>query len=98
MNEHDEMNVVNEREPAKSPLPLISMILGIASVVTGCCGMGMPLGVGAIVLAVLCKKQGVTNDAGYVTAGLITGIVGSVLQIILVILYFVLQIGYILFV
>ncbi len=56
---------------------LWSMICGIAGVVLCCCG---PLGVAALVLAILAKKEG--NTSGKATAGLVLGIILIVLWLI----------------
>ena len=47
-----------------------SMICGIAGIVLCCCG---PLGVAALILAILAKKEG--NTSGKATAGLVMGII-----------------------
>ncbi|MCL1844326.1 MAG: hypothetical protein FWF77_00275 [Defluviitaleaceae bacterium] len=83
-------------EPKENPLALVSMILGIASIVTVCCG-GFPMGVAAIVLAVICKKDGVDYDTRYTTAGVITGIIGIILQVILVVIYLAFSVGHAVF-
>ena len=65
---------------------LISMILGIASIVLGCVGI-IPLPIAAIVLANITK-----NNVGEYTpkakVGLITGIIGAVLCVISCIVWF----------
>lgn len=65
---------------------LISMILGIASIVLGCVGI-IPLPIAAIVLANITK-----NNVGEYTpkakVGLITGIIGAVICAIACIVYF----------
>ena len=65
---------------------LISMILGIGSIVLGCVGI-IPLPIAAIILANVTK-----NNVGEYTpkakVGLITGIIGAVLCVISCIVWF----------
>jgi len=65
----------------RRPLPLIALILGIAAVVTGCCYGGLPLGIAAIVVVMLCKRRNITNKPVFQTVGLIGGIVGILLSV-----------------
>ncbi|MCL1844327.1 MAG: hypothetical protein FWF77_00280 [Defluviitaleaceae bacterium] len=83
MNDFNDMNVVGE--PEKSALPLVSMILGIVAAVCAvglwCCAgyvVGGPLGIAALVIALICKSKGIEQDKGYTLTGLITGIVAIV--------------------
>jgi len=72
--------------PDKKPLSITSMALGIASVVLSLVWfLAIPLGIAAIVLAVLGKKKE-RNAKGFWLTGLITGIVGIVLSLLIVVL------------
>lgn len=73
-------------EPKKNnALAIVSLVLGIISIVLGCCGswIAIVLGIGGIVCSVLSKKEGKT---GMATAGMICSIVGIVLAIVVLIL------------
>ena len=65
---------------------LVSMILGIASLVLCCCVNYVPLilGVAAIVLYAMAKKNGTAN--GMAVAGLVCGIIGVVFGLISVVI------------
>ena len=79
--------------PQKSQLGLISMILGIVSIVLncGCWFIAWAVGVVAIVLGVMAKRDR-TADQGMATAGIITGAIGILLGL-LVILFFILGVS-----
>jgi hypothetical protein len=70
----------------KNWMGLVSLILGIVSLVFACCwGGGFLFGVGAVVLGVLggnAAKAGEATNAGQAKAGLITGIIGVVLSVL----------------
>jgi len=68
----------------KSPMGLISMILGIVSIVCVCGYIGWLMGIVAIVLGVIAKKDP-KADQGMATAGIITGIVGLLIGLAFVI-------------
>jgi hypothetical protein len=75
--------------PEKKPLSITSMALGIASAALSFLivlwFLAIPLGIAAIVLAVLGKKK--ERDAkGFWLTGLITGIVGIALSLLVVII------------
>lgn len=88
----EETVVLNEEvvepvaEEKGTAMGLISMILGIASIVV-CCS-GFPFAVAAIVLALIERsKLGETSKKGKV--GLILGIIGAVIGVIVYILAFI---------
>lgn len=72
-------------EPSNT-MGLVSMILGIAAIPTLCCfGLGIPLGVAAIVLGLLGKNkadQGLASNRGQAQAGFICGIVAVALGVV----------------
>ncbi len=76
-------------QPAEAPketnaLAIVSLVLGILSIVCCCCGwVGILFGVGGILCAVFANKQGKT---GLAKAGLICSIVGAVLAAVIWIL------------
>lgn len=71
-------------------LGLVSMILGIASIPLLCCfGLGIPVGIAAVVLGFLGKSkvdQGLATNRGQVLAGLICGGIATAFGLIAVIL------------
>ena len=73
-----------EQPKQTNSLAVVSLVLGIISIVLGCCGswIAIVLGIGGIVCAVMANKQGKT---GMAKAGLICSIVGIVLAIIVLI-------------
>lgn len=73
--------VVAQAQPAK-PLAIVGMVCGIVSLVfcwfgTGAIA-GLLAGIAGIICSVLAKKKG--NESGMVKAGLIMGIIGTVLS------------------
>jgi hypothetical protein len=69
------------------------MIVGIVSIVLGCCPLswflGIPVGITAAVLGFLGKQKaerGEANNRGQAMAGLICGIVGAVVSLLYIIL------------
>jgi hypothetical protein len=74
--------------PDKKPLSITSMALGIASAALSFLiflwFLAIPLGIAAIVLAVLGKRKE-RNAKGFWLTGLITGIVGIALSLLIVI-------------
>ncbi|MDG4821085.1 hypothetical protein O7635_04350 [Asanoa sp. WMMD1127] len=75
---------------------LVSMILGIASIPLACCrGIGTLLGIAAIVLGYLGKQkvaQGLANNGSQAQTGFITGIIGTALGLLILILAVVLSV------
>ncbi|MHB9131905.1 MAG: DUF4190 domain-containing protein [Armatimonadota bacterium] len=69
----------------QSQLSLWSMILGIASIVIGCCCYsGLLLGPAAIVLGVMARKDQTANQS-MATAGIITGILGTLFPLAMIV-------------
>ncbi|VXC00482.1 DUF4190 domain-containing protein [Aeromicrobium sp. 9AM] len=73
--------------PKNNPKALWAMIVGIVSILF--CYVGLVIGPVAIFLAVQAKKEikqsnGTQTGEGMATAGLITGIVGTVVQVMLI--------------
>ena len=73
-----------EQPKQTNALAIVSLVLGIISIVLGCCGswIAIALGAGGIVCAVFANKQGKT---GMAKAGFICSIVGIVLAIVVMI-------------
>lgn len=82
-------NVGNKETNA---LAIVSLILGILSILLGCCTgwIGALFGVGGIICAVFANKQGKT---GLAKAGLICSIIGIVLGLLITILAVVFSIA-----
>ena len=81
--------------PAKKPLDvfgLISMILGIVAVLLGCCcsWLSLFLGIGGVVLAIVGRTKNNGKFSGMALAGLITGAVGFLTALIVIVLPFIL--------
>lgn len=69
-------------EPQKTDtLAIVSLILGIAAIVLGCCitYLGIALGIGGIVCSVMSKKK---QKSGLATAGMVCSIIGIVFAVI----------------
>ena len=63
-------------------LAIVSMILGIISVITCCCyGGGLPFGIAAIITGIISKKKN-QPGGGMALAGIITGAVGTLMGVI----------------
>ncbi|MBO4262250.1 MAG: DUF4190 domain-containing protein [Clostridia bacterium] len=60
---------------------IISLVLGILSLLCGCCGGGLVFSIVAIVLAAIQLKSGAEGCA---IAGLVTGIIGLVLSVVVI--------------
>ncbi len=75
--------------PAKEPqktnaLAVIGLILGILSILLGCCAWyGLIAGIPGIICSVLAKKE---EKSSLATAGLVCSIIGTVLAVIMTIL------------
>lgn len=79
--------------PVNQTLAIVSMVLGITSIVL-CLGLTGPP---ALITGIMAKKKvaqfpGQYGGEGFALAGIITGIVGSVI-LLLVVLYFVIVFG-----
>lgn len=77
--------------PQPSPaMAITSMVLGILSIVTSCFWfLAIPLGIAAIVIAILVRPKiarGEASGRGMATAGMITGGIGLLISIVLVII------------
>ncbi len=78
-------NYYQQGPPKRNNMALASMIIGIISIIACCMPIiQFPLGVAAIVLAVLSRKG--RPFTGYAVAGLVLGIVSSVMSVGLTIL------------
>jgi hypothetical protein len=82
----------------QNTLGLVGMILGIASIPLACClYIGLPLGIGAVVVSYLGLnkvKQGLANNRGMALAGIICGGVGAGLGLLLIIARVALNMSY----
>lgn len=82
----------NTYEQPSSPQPqktdalaIVSLVLGIAAILLGCCVttyLGIALGIGGIVCAVMSKKK---QKSGLATAGMVCSIIGIVFALIWII-------------
>ena len=69
-------------QPQKTDtLAIVSLILGIAAIIFGCCVtyVGIALGIGGIICSVMSKKK---QKSGMATAGLVCSIIGIVFAVI----------------
>lgn len=75
----------NGNDQKKDTLAVVSLVLGIVSLVLCCCSgiFSVPFGIGGIICAVLAKKNG---KSGMATAGLVCSIIGLVFGIMYTIL------------
>lgn len=74
---------VQPQEAGAGAMAIVSLVLGILSIVTCCVGIGLIFGIVAIILAgiSLSKKRG----KGVSIGGLVTGIIGTLLSLVIVI-------------
>lgn len=63
---------------------IISFICGLVSIVFGCFGGGFLFGIAAIVLGVISRKRN-EDKKGLAVTGIITGIVGTLFSIVMII-------------
>lgn len=73
-------------DPKKADtLAIVSLVLGIAAIVFGCCVtyLGIALGVGGIICSVMSKNK--SGKSGLGTAGLVCSIIGIVFALIWII-------------
>lgn len=76
-----EVVVVESSEPKKNNMAMASMIMGILSLVLGCCCMGSIFGGLAVLFACLSRTEGKFDTKA--RAGLIMGIIGILLTIVI---------------
>lgn len=72
-------------QPQKTDtLAIVSLILGIAAIVMGCCVtyLGIALGIGGIICSVMSKKK---QKSGMATAGMVCSIIGIVIAVLWII-------------
>ena len=74
---------VQPQDTGAGAMAIVSLIMGILSIVTCCVGIGLIFGIVAIILAgiSLSKKKG----KGVSIGGLVTGIIGTLLSLVIVI-------------
>ncbi len=65
-------------------LAIVSLVLGIVSIVMSCCYtyLGIALGIGGIICSVMSNKK---QKSGLATAGMVCSIIGLVLSVLLLI-------------
>lgn len=77
-------------EPSKPQTPalaIVSLVMGILSIVLGCCyGIGIIFAIAGIIMAVIANKQ---TKTGVGIAGLVCSIIGAVFSVIMLIYYVV---------
>lgn len=76
--------VPEDTEPQNNTLSIVSLVLGILSIVGCCAGAGLMIGIGGIICSVFARKQG---KNGMNTGGLITSIIGVVIGVISTIIF-----------
>lgn len=90
-NFNNDQNVVVNTTPEKKTdaLAIVSMILGIVSIILVCCSpyVAVVVAIVGIVLSIISKKN--NGKSGMGTAGLICSIVGIALSVIMIILAFI---------
>lgn len=77
-----------------SALAIVSMVLGILSIVLGCCcsGGNIIFSVAAIITGIISKKKNLPGD-GMALTGIITGAIGTVFAIVMFIFFIIGMIG-----
>ena len=81
--------VEQSKEKKSSGLAIASLVLGIISIVMGCCGGGFPFSIGGIICGAIANKQ---EKDGMAKGGLICSIIGLVLSIAITIFIVVIYI------
>lgn len=77
-------HIPNAQPPKQNVLAIVGMILGILSLVTGCCGWyGLLLGIPGLICSILSRKQSKSKMA---VAGIICSIIGMVLAVVMTVL------------
>lgn len=75
-----------QQEPPKQTnvLAIVGMILGIISILAGCCGWySLFLGIPGIICSVLARKQG---KSGMATAGIVCSVIGIIIGILMTVM------------
>ncbi len=72
-------------EPQQSnALSIVSLVMGIISIIFGCCyGVGIIFAIAGLICAIVAKKKG--QKGGLSTAGLICSIIGAVIAVIVIV-------------
>lgn len=82
------INAASPEEKRSNTMEVVSLVLGISSIVASCCcGLGIILGAMAVIFALL--SRGNQKLGGNAMAGLITGAIGIVVGIGTIIAFFV---------
>jgi ABC-type dipeptide/oligopeptide/nickel transport system permease component len=91
LQEQPGYQISNEPESKNNVLAIVSMALGISSILACCtCFISILLGIAGIICSVLSKKDGKSNFA---TAGLICSIIGIVLSILFIGFFFIIGVA-----
>jgi len=73
-------------ENQSNTLAVVSLVMGILSIILCCCyGIGIVFGIAGIICGAIAKKKG--QSKGLSTAGLVCSIIGSVFSVIAIIYY-----------
>jgi hypothetical protein len=81
----DEYNPYSPEPQGSKALSIVSLCLGIATIVLCCCNpCNIPLGIGAIITGIIAKKKNLPGG-GMALAGIICGSIGVALAIIVLI-------------
>ena len=75
-----------QQEPPKQTnvLAIVGMILGIISILAGCCGWySLFLGIPGIICSILARKHG---KSGMATAGIVCSVIGIILGILMTVM------------
>ncbi|MCM1046350.1 MAG: DUF4190 domain-containing protein [Candidatus Gastranaerophilales bacterium] len=72
---------------SSNSLAIISLVMGILSIVACCCGIGFIFSIAGIICGISANKKG---SSGMATAGIICSIVGIVLSLIAIMYYVIL--------
>lgn len=74
----------NASQNGSNSLAIVSLVTGILSIVSCCCGIGFIFSIPGIICGVMSNKKG---SSGMATAGIICSIVGIVFSAIMIIYY-----------
>ena len=89
--EQNPYGTVPQQDTSAGAMAVVSLILGILSIISCCVGIGVIFGIVAIILGGISLSKG--RGKGVSIGGLVTGIVGTIFSIIMIIYFIFIGIG-----
>ena len=90
-SEQNPYGTVPQQDTSAGAMAVVSLILGILSIISCCVGIGVIFGIVAIILGGISLSKG--RGKGVSIGGLVTGIVGTIFSIIMIIYFIFIGIG-----